>query len=66
MERISVAETAKLLGMSPQSVRVQMRRGNLPIGKALPSVSGKGWRYLIFREKLNEFIGKGQGNGTGN
>lgn len=57
-ERVSVAEASKLLGIAPQGVRVQMQRGVLPIGKAVPSVTGKGWRYLIYRDLLNEFIGK--------
>ncbi len=57
-ETVSVEETAKMLGMSPQGVRVQLQRGMLPIGMALPSVTGKGYRYLIFRDKLNKFIGK--------
>lgn len=69
MERVSVAEASKLLGISPQGIRVQMQRGELPIGKAVRSVTGNGWRYLIFKDKLNEFIGrkdKETGNGTGN
>ena len=59
-ERVTVQETAKILGMSQQGVRIQLQRGKLPIGTAIPSVTGNSWRYLIFRDKLNEFIGKGK------
>lgn len=62
-ERISVEEAARLLGMAPQGVRVQMRRGLLDIGKVFPSVSHKKggrtiYQYFIFRDKLNKVLGK--------
>lgn len=64
-ERISVEEAARLLGMAPQGVRVQMRRGLLDIGKVFPSVRQKGdkttYQYFIYREKLNKVIGKNKG-----
>lgn len=55
---LTVKETAKILGMSEQGVRVQLQRKKLPFGLAVPSVSGKGWRYIIPRAKLEEFLGK--------
>lgn len=62
-ERISVEEAARLLGMAPQGVRVQMRRGLLDIGNVFPSVSHKKggrtiYQYFIFRNKLNRVLGK--------
>lgn len=59
-ETVTVKEAAAVLGIAPQGVRVQLQRGILPIGQAVPSVTGKGWRYLIFREKLNQYVGKGE------
>lgn len=62
-ERISVEEAARLLGMAPQGVRVQMRRGLLDIGNVFPAVSQKKggrttYQYFIFRDKFNRVLGK--------
>jgi len=35
-ERVSVNEAAEILGMAPHMVRFRMKRGTLPIGKAIP------------------------------
>lgn len=59
-ETVTVKEAAKVLGMAEQGIRIQLQRGLLPIGVAVPSVTGSGWRYLIFRDKLNRFVGKGE------
>ena len=56
-ERITVKEAAKVLGMTEDYVRYQMRKGTLPIGTAVKG-KGKGYRYLIFKRKLDEFIGR--------
>ena len=56
-ERITVKEAAKVLGMTEDYVRYQMRKGTLPIGTAVKG-KGKGYRYLIFRRKLDDFIGR--------
>lgn len=55
MERITVKETAKMLGISQQAVRILMEQHVLEIGIV---VCGKRKRYLIFKEKLDETIGK--------
>lgn len=56
-ERITVREASEILGMTPDYLRYLLRKGQLPIGTA---VKGKGnmYRYLIFRNKLDEFIGR--------
>lgn len=57
-ERVSVEEAARLLGITPQGVRVQMQRGLLDIGIVVPSVKGnKKNTYLIYRNKLNRVLG---------
>lgn len=56
-EVLTVEETAKLLGKSPQFIRIQLQRKMLPFGIAIPSVSGKGFRYLIPKAKVYEFLG---------
>ena len=48
-------EAARLLGKSPQFVRMGIRSGTLPIGAAV-KVS-KRWSYYISAQKLREFIG---------
>lgn len=60
-ERVTVQQAAKELGLAPQGVRVQMIRGELDIGRVVPSVSGNGRRYLIYRDKLNKELGKDAG-----
>ena len=56
-ERVTVKEASEILGMTQDYLRFLMRKGQIPIGTA---VKGKGnmYRYLIFRNKLDEFIGR--------
>lgn len=57
-ETVTVREVSKMLGISPQAVREQMKAGVLPIGDVYENSTGNGYRYLIYREKLNRHIGK--------
>lgn len=57
-ERVSLLQASKELGMSQQAVREYMKRGLMPIGYVVPSLQGKNQRYLIFRDKLDEYLGK--------
>lgn len=50
-----VAECAKLLGKSPQFVRVGLQRGILPFGFAI-RMSSK-WTYHISEAKVYEYLG---------
>lgn len=56
-ERVTVREAAETLGVTQDYLRFLMRKGQIPIGTA---VKGKGnmYRYLIFRNKLDEFVGR--------
>lgn len=56
MERVKVAEAAKLLGVSQQYVRVSMQRGTLPIGSCVKLSSV--WTYHISPHLLEQYIGK--------
>lgn len=59
MERVSLIQAAKELGMAPQGLREYMKRGLIDIGVVLPCSNGaKGNRYLIFRDKLDKYLGK--------
>ena len=58
MERVSIEEAAKMLGVSKQSVRLLMQRKKVDIGLVVDSGAKK--IYIIFREKLMRLIGKEQ------
>lgn len=60
-KRITVAMAAELLGLSPQAVRVNMRSGQLPIGRALPGF-GSRFIYIITPEKLRDEAGASRFN----
>lgn len=58
MERISIEEAAKMLGMSKQAVRILMNKKQVDIG----FVTGDGRKtYVIFRENVNKLVGKEKG-----
>ena len=49
-------EAAPYLGISAQAVRVQMRRGKLPIGKVYEPEKGTRLKYIIYEHLLEAFI----------
>lgn len=54
LHRITVAEAAKVLDMCPDSVRYMVKKGTLPIGKAM---EGRGrTTYYIYREFLEDYM----------
>jgi len=55
-QSMSVVEAAKLLGKSPQFVRIGLQRQILPIGVAVQMSSI--WTYHISPKLLEEYIGK--------
>lgn len=58
-ERVSVAEASKVLGVSPQCLRLQMQKGIINIGYVAKDMSrGESYRYYIFRDKLDRLVGK--------
>lgn len=61
-ERVTVEEAAKILGLAPQGVREHMKRNlfDPPIGQ-VTQLSPKRREYLIYRDKLNRYIGKVEG-----
>lgn len=52
---MTVNECAKLLGKSPQFVRIGLQRGILPFGYAI-QMSSK-WTYHISESKVYEYLG---------
>ena len=55
MDRIKVADAAKLMGVSEQFIRGGLQRNTLPIGHA---VKLKQWAYYISRPMLEQYTGK--------
>lgn len=53
--RVSIAEAARILGKSPQFVRVALQSGTAPFGFAVKTKTK--YDYHISRKKLNEYIG---------
>ncbi len=61
-ERVTVEQAAHEMGLAPQGVREYMKRGLIDIGVVLPAVQGGTKRYVIFRSKLDKFLGKDKEN----
>ena len=53
--RLTVKETAKLMGVDPQFIRIGLQRGVLPFGYAVKTSSE--WTYYISPVKFEEFTG---------
>ena len=54
-QRITVSEAAKILGVSPQFIRIAMQQKALDIGTCVKMSSV--WTYHICPEKLKNYIG---------
>ena len=57
-ERVPLSRAAKEIGMSNQGLREYMKRGKIDIGYVLPSLTGKQYNYIIFRDKLDAYLGE--------
>jgi hypothetical protein len=55
MKRLSVSETAKLMNVSEQFIRIGLQKGIFPWGYAL-KMSSK-WTYFISSAKFTEHTG---------
>ena len=58
---MTVQETAKLLGVSPQCVRVGLESGAFRFGTV---VKMKRKVYVIYRSEVEKLTGKGRRNGS--
>ena len=58
-ERVPLVQAAKELGIAPQGLREYMKRGLIDLGLVMPSLEGKRYNYLIYRDKLDQVLGKG-------
>nr|DAP77946.1 MAG TPA: hypothetical protein [Caudoviricetes sp.] len=53
--RISVEQAAKLLGASPQFIRIGLQQGMLDFGMAVKM--SRQWTYVITKQKFEEATG---------
>lgn len=56
--RVPLPEAAKELGMSQQALREHMKHKIIDIGYVIPSIEGNRNVYLIYRDKLDRYMGK--------
>ena len=54
MAKITIKEVAERLGISQQSVRLGLQRGELPFGSAIKTSDR--FTYVIYEKKLKEFL----------
>lgn len=55
--KISVEETAKILGKKASYIRIGLQQKRLPFGVAVETGKGR-WSYHISPARLSEYIGK--------
>lgn len=57
---MQVKDVAALLGVSELTVRIGLQQGVFPFGTAFKrKESSKNYKYVIFDEKVREYIGSG-------
>ena len=53
MDKLTVAETASIMDLDPQFLRIALQQGRFPFG--VP-VKRKGWRYYINKKRLYAYL----------
>lgn len=57
-QRVRVADAAKEIGCDPQYLKLKMRKKKWDLGVVEPPIGGgKRYNYIIFRRKLDKFLG---------
>lgn len=59
MKKIRVQDVADMLHIDPQTVRIMLQRNLVPFGIALKKDGNRNWSYIIFPEKLKEYVKEG-------
>ena len=54
MKKMKINDVASILGISPQTLRLGLQRGQFPFGTAIKTSSK--YTYVIYDKKLKEFI----------
>lgn len=55
MERLTVKETARMLGCMPMAVSLMLRQKLLPFGIAYKNNAGK-WSYIIYKADVLKYV----------
>lgn len=56
IETLSVEETAKILNVFPQCIRIGLQNERFPFGVAVKRENFQHWNYLIIKSKLEKFV----------
>lgn len=56
-QRLTVHEASKVLGISDQFLRYLLQQRKIDVGVAVKNSKNSGFRYLIFKSKVEEFVG---------
>lgn len=56
IETLSVEETAKILNVFPQCIRIGLQNERFPFGVAVKRENSQHWNYLIIKSKLEKFV----------
>lgn len=57
-QRVSVADAAREIGCDPQYLKLKMKKKKWDLGVVeLPVNGGRRCNYIIFRRKLDKFLG---------
>lgn len=55
MKRITVDEASKIIGITPQALRLGIVSGSIPVGNCFKN-RGRKKTYLVYEELVNEFM----------
>ena len=58
MERVPTKQAAREIGVAVQTLNYRMERGEWDLGTVVKSTTGKTTRHIVFRAKLDRFLGK--------
>ena len=62
IETLSVEETAKILNVFPQCIRIGLQNERFPFGVAVKRENSQHWNYLIIKSKLETLTFEANGN----
>ena len=57
MLKLTVSRAARLIGLSPQALRIMLQRNLVPFGIAYKNPGSKSYTYFIYPEKFREYCG---------
>lgn len=57
MAKIKIADVAKALGVSPETVRIGLQMGVYDFGVAFKKPNRRNYTYTLFPEKVKEICG---------